>query len=77
MIPFALSILQKNTVRHICSSSFENQSDRLLSYLVTASEEYEEEYEENKNGRFRSLFIGSWNVFACLLGQFTVWVFYI
>ena len=63
--------------------SFENQSDRLLSYLVTASEEYEEEeeeeeeeeYEENENGRFRSSFICSRNVFACLQGQFTAWVF--
>ena len=42
MIPFALSFLQKNTARHTCSSS-----NRLLSYLVTASEEYEEEeYEQ-------------------------------
>ena len=37
--------------------SFENQSNRLFSYLVTASEEYEEEeeeeeYEENENRRF-------------------------
>ena len=34
------------------SVSFENQSGRLLSYLVAASEEYdeeEEEYEENEN----------------------------
>ena len=50
--------------------SFENQPDRLLSYLVTASKEYEEEeYEEN--GRFRRSFIGSRNVFVCLQGQFT------
>ena len=42
--------------------SFENQSDRLLSYLVTVSEEYEEEeeeeYEENENGRCHSLVFG-------------------
>ena len=53
----------------------ENQSNGLDSYLVTASKEYEEEYEEyeeNENGRF-----GSRNAFACLQGQFTVWVFYI
>ena len=57
--------------------SFEKQSDRLLSYLVTASEEYEEEYEENENGRFRSSFISYRNVFASLQGQFTARVFYI
>ena len=30
-----------------------------------------------EDGRFRSSFIGSRNVFACLQGQFTAWVFYI
>ena len=57
---------------------FKNQSDRLVSYLVTASEEYEEEeeeYEENENGRFQSSLICSQNMFACLQGQFTAWVF--
>ena len=60
---------------------FENKSNRLLGYLVTASKEYEdeeeeeEEDEENKNGRFRSSFLGFRNAFACLQGQFTVWVF--
>ena len=55
--------------------SFENQFDRLVSYLVTASEEHEEEYEENENRRFASSFICSRNVFDCLQGQLTVWVF--
>ena len=59
--------------------SFENQSDSLVRSLVTASEEYEEyeEYEENENERIGSSFIDSRNVFACLQGQFTAWVFYI
>ena len=65
--------IQRSTLAAV---SFENQFDRLVIYLVTASEEYEEEqYEENENGRFRSSFICSRNVFACLQGQLTVWVF--
>lgn len=32
----------------------------------------EEEYDEDKNGQFRSLFILPQNLFACLQGQFRV-----
>ena len=74
-IPFALSFLQRIQYSTFVAVSFENQFDRLFSYLVTASEEYdEEEYEDNENGRFRSSFICSRNVFSCLQGQFTAWV---